>query len=520
MEVNEIKNIRIEKLKHLRSLAVAPYGHRFERSHSILEVLNHFEENKEVTLAGRIVAHRKHGKVIFIDVQDQTGKIQLYVKADLVTPEGFEIVKDLDIGDVIGVQGQLFKTHMGQESVRAAKLTVLSKSLMTLPEKWHGLKDVEIRYRQRYVDLIANPQVRDVFIKRSRIISTIRTLLDQKGFLEVETPMLQPLAGGARGRPFKSLHNAYDLEVFLRIAPELYLKRLLVGGLEKIYELNRNFRNEGISTRHNPEFTMLEVYQAYGDYEDMMKLTEDLVSSVAQEITGSAKVIYQGKEIDFTPPWERRSFAKIVKEKFDINPEDTAEIMLEKIEKYWKMNLPRRFRKMSEEEKDNELPRQAYKEMASEKKVKEHLTRSGVMKIVEEILDEEAVVNPVFMLDYFTFLSPLAKAKPDNPAVAQRFEFFIAGLEVGNAYSELNDPIEQRKRLTEDLQDDMETGSRQIDEDFLNALEYGMPPAGGLGIGIDRLVMLLTDSPSIRDVILFPLLKPIGKNEVKTLEGD
>ncbi len=481
MEVNEIKNIRIEKLTHLNSLGVSPYGQRFERSHPILEVLNHFEENKEVVLAGRIVAHRKHGKVIFIDIQDQTGKIQLYVKADLITPEGFEIVKDLDIGDIVGVEGQLFKTHMGQQSVRAAELTVLSKSLMTLPEKWHGLKDVEIRYRQRYVDLIANPEVRDVFIKRSRIISYIRTLLDRKGFLEVETPMLQPLAGGARGRPFKSLHNAYDLEVFLRIAPELYLKRLLVGGLEKVYELNRNFRNEGISTRHNPEFTMLEVYQAYGDYEDMMKLTEELVSSVAKEITGSYKVNYQGKEIDFTPPWPRRSFAKIVKEKFDINPEDNATVMMEKLK-------------------------------ARGTKVKvDKLTRSAVMKIVEDLLDENATVNPVFLIDYFTFLSPLAKARQDNLLLAQRFEFFIAGLEVGNAYSELNDPIEQRKRLMEDLQDDVETGARNIDEDFLNALEYGMPPAGGLGIGIDRLVMLLTDSPSIRDVILFPLLKPVEK---------
>ncbi len=489
MEVNEIKSIRIEKLNHLRSRGVVPYGQRFERSHPILEVLNHFEENKEVVLAGRIVAHRKHGKVIFIDIQDQTGKIQLYVKADLITSEGFEIVKDLDIGDIIGVQGQLFKTHMGQQSVRAAKLTVLSKSLMTLPEKWHGLKDVEIRYRQRYVDLIANPEVRDVFIKRSRIVSTIRTLLDRKGFLEVETPMLQPLAGGARGRPFKSLHNAYDLEVFLRIAPELYLKRLLVGGLEKVYELNRNFRNEGISTRHNPEFTMLEVYQSYGDYEDMMTLTEELVSSVAKEITGSYKVNYQGKEIDFTPPWPRRSFAKIVKEKFDINPEDNAAVMMEKVK-------------------------------AKGTKVKvDQLTRSAVMKIVEDLLDENATVNPVFLIDYFTFLSPLAKARQDNPLLAQRFEFFIAGLEVGNAYSELNDPIEQRKRLMEDLQDDVETGVRNIDEDFLNALEYGMPPAGGLGIGIDRLVMLLTDSPSIRDVILFPLLKPIEKNQTTGKEN-
>ncbi len=489
MEVNEIKSVRIEKLNSLRSHGIFPYGSRYERSENILQILNHFAENRSVSLAGRIIAHRKHGKVVFLDIQDQTGKMQLYVKADIITPQRFEIVKDLDIGDIIGVQGELFKTHLGQESLRVLQLTVLSKSLMTLPEKWHGLKDVEIRYRQRYVDLIANPDVRELFIKRSRIVSFVRSFLDQRGFLEVETPMLQPMAGGARGRPFKSLHHAYDMEVYLRIAPELYLKRLLVGGLEKIYELNRNFRNEGISTRHNPEFTMLEVYQAYGDYADMMKLTEELLSSAAKEITGSYKVQYQGQEIDFTPPWERSSFAKIVKEKFDINPEDDAPTMLAKVK-------------------------------AKGGKVKiDKLTRSAVMKIVEDLLEENATVNPVFLIDYFTFLSPLAKAREDNSLLAQRFEFFIAGLEVGNAYSELNDPLEQRKRLMEDLDDDVETGSRNIDEDFLNALEYGMPPAGGLGIGIDRLVMLLTDAPSIRDVILFPLLKPIEKNQTTAKEN-
>ena len=481
MEVNEIKNVRIEKLKNLQSQGVSPYGHRFERSSSILHVLNHFEENQKVALAGRILAHRKHGKVVFMDLQDQTGKIQLYLKADILTPQRFELVKDLDIGDLIGIQGELFKTHMGQESVRVLEIHPLSKALMSLPEKWHGLKDVEIRYRQRYVDLIVNGEVRDIFIKRSKIISYIRSFLDQKEFLEVETPMLQPMAGGARGRPFKSLHNAYDMEVYLRIAPELYLKRLLVGGLEKVYEINRNFRNEGISTRHNPEFTMLEVYQSYGDYEDMMNLSEDLISSLVKELNGSYRVNYQGKEIDFTPPWGRRSFAKIVKEKFNIDPQDTAAVMLEKVKaKKSKIHLDK-------------------------------LTRSAVMKIVEDLLDEEATVNPVFLLDYFTFLSPLAKAHPENPAIAQRFELFIGGLEVGNAYSELNDPLEQRKRLTEDLDDDVETGLKTVDEDFLNALEYGMPPAGGLGIGVDRLVMLLTDAPSIRDVILFPLLKPAVK---------
>ena len=394
--------------------------------------------------------------------------------------EQFDTIKDLDIGDIIGAKGQLFITKTGQQSLRVMEFTVLTKSLMTLPEKWHGLKDVEVRYRQRYVDLIANKSVRDVFVKRSRIVTYIRNFLDNRNFLEVETPMLQPMAGGARGRPFKSLHNAYDMDVYLRIAPELYLKRLLVGGLERVYEINRNFRNEGISTRHNPEFTMLEVYQAYGDFNDMMTLTEELVSGCAKEITGSYKIMYQGKEIDFTPPWERRSFAKVVKDLFDINPEDDAPTMLDKVKK------------------------------VKGPKVKiDKLTRSAVMKIVEDVLEEEEIINPVFFTDYFTFLCPLAKTLPDNPAVSARFEAFIAGMEVGNAYSELNDPQEQRRRLEEDLEDDVETGNRNIDEDFLHALEYGMPPAGGLGIGIDRLVMLLTNSPSIRDVILFPLMKPV-----------
>jgi lysyl-tRNA synthetase class 2 len=478
MEVDEIKGVRVEKLKALRQRGVQPYGGKFEGIISIAEILANFTEEKKVVAAGRIMANRKHGKVFFLDLMDQTGKMQLYIKSDLVGDELFEIIKELDIGDIIGVEGELFKTHMGQESIRVKKLRVLSKSLMSLPEKWHGLKDVEIRYRQRYVDLIANPEVRELFIKRSRIISLIRAFLDGKGFLEVETPMLQMMAGGARGRPFKSKHNAYDLDVFLRIAPELYLKRLLVGGLERVYEINRNFRNEGVSTRHNPEFTMLEVYQAYGDYEDMMKLTEDLVSALAKEITGSYKVTYQGQEIDFTPPWERRSFARMVKDKFDIDPDDDTATMLKKVK--------------------------AKRRVAGTEK----LTRSGIMKIVEESLEEEKIINPVFFTEYFAFLSPLAKTVAGNAAIAERFEVFIGGLEVGNAYSELNDPQEQRARLQADLKDDTETGLRSVDEDFLQALEYGMPPAGGLGIGVDRLVMLLTDAASIRDVILFPLLKP------------
>ncbi|MBF0533128.1 MAG: lysine--tRNA ligase [Candidatus Omnitrophica bacterium] len=477
MEADEIRGIRIEKLAYLKEKGIDPYGGRFETTGSIAATLAEFEENKPVVLAGRLVAVRSHGKVMFGDLVDQSGRMQVFIKQDLVDPE---LLKLVDIGDMIGVAGALFMTKTGQQSIRVEKLTMLSKSLMVLPEKWHGLKDVDLRYRQRYLDLIANPQVKEVFIKRSRITSLIRQFLDSRGFLEVETPMLQSMPGGARGRPFKSTHNAYGMDVYMRIAPELYLKRLLVGGLDRVYEMNRNFRNEGVSTRHNPEFTMLELYQAYGDCEAMMRLTEEMVSYLAKEITGSYKVMFQGQEIDFTPPWERRSFAGIMKRKFDIDPGDSAETMMAKVSKV----------------KGHAI------------KV-ERLTKSAVMKIAEELLDEDKIMKPLFFTEYFTFLCPLAKTVKDNPLISDRFECFVAGMEIGNAYSELNDPQEQKARFLEDLEDDIETGNRTIDEDYIHALEHGMPPAGGLGIGIDRLVMLLTDSPSIRDVILFPLMKPL-----------
>lgn len=484
MEISEIQSIRKQKLIDLKDKKLAPYGNKFVRTHCIADILADFQESENVVIAGRLMASRSHGKVIFADLMDQSGRMQIFIKLDHVGQNTFDLFQhQLDIGDILGCEGALFETKTGQKSVRVKKITVLSKSLMCLPEKWHGLKDVEIRYRQRYVDLIANAQVKDLFFKRSKIISLIRQFLDKKGFLEVETPMLQPMAGGARGRPFQSLHHAYDMEVFLRIAPELYLKRLLVGGIEKVYEMNRNFRNEGISTRHNPEFTMLEVYEAYADYTDMMGLTEELVSSLVYHLTGTYCLNYQGREINFKPPWERKSFAEMVQKKFDINPEDNAQTMLEKVKAKKKISTT------------------------------EVLTRSGIMKIVEDFLEEEATSNPVFLVDYFTFLSPLAKAKKENALLAERFECFIAGMEVANAYSELNDPVLQRQRLVEDLKDDKETALRSVDEDFLTSLEYGMPPAGGLGIGIDRLVMLLTDAPSIRDVILFPLLKPAGDKE-------
>ncbi|MEW5894291.1 MAG: lysine--tRNA ligase [Candidatus Omnitrophota bacterium] len=491
MEADEIKQVRQEKLNLFLSKGIDPYGHRFSGVIPIANVLAEFQEGLVVIVAGRVMANRKHGKVMFLDLRDASDKIQLFIRKDNVGEEVFEtLAVHLDIGDIIGVKGELFITKTGEQSIRVSDITLLSKSLMSLPEKWHGLKDVEIRYRQRYLDLIANLDVRDIFSKRARMISYIRRYLDERRFLEVETPMLQSLAGGARGRPFKSKHNTYDMDVFLRIAPELYLKRLLVGGLERVYEINRNFRNEGISTRHNPEFTMLEAYQAYGNYEDMMDLMEGMISSLVKELYGTYKVSFQGGEIDFTPPWDRRSFAALVKKLFDINPEDTAEVMLEKVKKV----------------KGNRI------------KV-DVLTRSAVMKIVEDTLEEDKTMNPVFFTDYFTFLCPLAKVKKDQPAISERFECFVAGLEIGNAYTELNDPQEQKARFLEDLKDDVETGMRNIDEDYIKALEYGMPPAGGMGIGIDRLVMLLTDSPTIRDVILFPLLKPLEESTGNSTEN-
>ena len=352
-----------------------------------------------------------------------------------------------------------------------------------MPEKWHGLKDIETRYRQRYIDLIANCELRKIFIQRGKIISGIRNYLDKKGYLEVETPMMHPIPGGAAGRPFKTHHNEHKMDLYLRIAPELYLKRLLVGGFEKVYELNRSFRNEGVSTRHNPEFTMLEAYSAYSDCEGMMTLTEELVIEAAGQAGLGLKFEYQGKDIDLTPPWKRYSFAEVVKERFGIIPEDSAQAMLAKL--------------------------QAKGRALNEKK----LSRSQVVKLVEDMLSEVTDFSPAFFTDYFSILCPLAKNKPDNPYISERFELFIGGMEIANAYSELNDPREQRKRLEEEIAESRQEPEqlRMLDEDFITALEYGMPPAGGLGIGIDRLVMILTDQPSIRDVILFPLLKPEGK---------
>jgi lysyl-tRNA synthetase class 2 len=478
MEMQEIFDKRKAKVASLSQKGVLPYPSLKHQNTDILEVLENFQETSKVKLAGRVVAKRLHGKVLFLDLKDRTGKIQLYAKADFVGSEQFALLEDLDIADFIAAEGELFKTHTGEPTLKLERFTLLSKALRPLPEKWHGLKDVEIRYRQRYLDLIANEEVKSVFVLRARIISKIREFLDKKGFLEVETPMMHDVPGGAAGRPFKTHHNEYHRDLFLRIAPELYLKRLLVGGLERVYEINRSFRNEGVSTRHNPEFTMLEVYQAYANYEDMMELAEGLITQVAKEVLGKLELVYQGKNINLSCPWQRCSFASLVKEKFDIYPADGPEVMLKKLQA---------------------------KNLAPGVK---RLSRTQITKIIEEILQQDMQDNPTFVTDYFTNLCPLAKTRQDDPLISERFELFIAGLEIGNAYSELNNPIEQRRRLEQEIRDLDNAEKKQLDDEFCLALEHGMPPAGGLGIGIDRLVMLLTNQASIRDVVLFPLLRP------------
>jgi len=477
-EKDNLKEQRIDKLKKIIEAGIEPYGRSFKRDVVIKNLIDNFEEGKEVKAAGRIKAIRSHGKSIFADIEDESEKIQIYVKKDIVGEEKFSIFQLLEVGDFAGLTGKLFKTRMGEATIEVSEFTPLSKAILPLPEKWHGLKDIEARYRQRYLDLIVNKDVRQTMYKRSIIINKIREFLNTRGFLEVETPILQPLPGGAAGRPFKTHHNEFDCDLYLRVAPELYLKRLLVGGFEKVYELGRNFRNEGVSTRHNPEFTMLEVYEAYADYNDMMSLTEELFCFLAKHLfDGKTKIEYKGQEIDFKPPFKRVSFAKAL----GLDPK-------EKDLKAWKKILKTRFGIDT----------------------KEGISRSQIVRVAEEVLNPQGEEGnqPTFIVDYFSELSPLAKTKKDNPALIERFELFVGGMEIANAYSELNDPREQRQRFLEQAK---EEGQQAKDEDFVRALEYGMPPAGGLGIGIDRLVMLFANQDSIRDVLLFPQLRPEHK---------
>ncbi|MGI6551986.1 MAG: lysine--tRNA ligase [Clostridia bacterium] len=482
-DVNELLAIRRQKLEELKELGIDVYGKRYPRTHHAREIVDNFENYQDATvvIAGRIMTKRTHGKASFAHLQDVTGQIQIYLRLNDVGEQTYDLFGRLDIGDIIGVKGQVFRTRVGEVTVATRELTLLSKSLRPLPEKWHGLKDVELRYRQRYVDLIVNPEVRNTFILRSKIIRSIRNYLDREGFLEVETPTLHTIAGGAAARPFITHHNTLDLDMYLRIAPELHLKRLLVGGLEKIYEIGRVFRNEGISTKHNPEFTMLELYQAYADYRDMMELTENLISHVARETLGTMVIDYQGQAIDLTPPWPRLT-------------------MVEAVSKHLGLDF-------SGIQTDREAAALAEKYGL---KVTGELTRGRVLSELFEEYVEQHLMQPHFILDYPIEISPLAKKKEDDPSFTYRFEAFIACRELANAFSELNDPIDQRERFQEQLalKAAGDEEAHPMDEDFVRALEYGMPPAGGLGIGIDRLVMLFTDSASIRDVILFPTMRP------------
>lgn len=482
-ELTEQENTRRRKLEALRNRGIDPYGHRFPRTHQAREIVEGFDrlENQDVTIAGRLMSFRRHGKATFADLRDMSGRIQIYVRIDAVGEEQYALFEDLDIGDIIGVRGKVFRTRKGEISVAVVGFELLAKSLRPLPEKWHGLRDVDQRYRRRYLDLIVNPGVMDTFLIRSRVIRAIRRYLDDRGFFEVETPAMTPIAGGAAARPFITYHNALDMQLYLRIALELHLKRCIVGGFEKVYEIGRVFRNEGISTKHNPEYTLLELYQAYADYQDMMELTENLVSTVAREVLGSMTVQYQGHSIDLTPPWPRISLMDAIRAHAGVDMESV--------------------------QTDEEARRMAAR-LGVE--VEPGATRGMVLDELFSELVEPHLIQPVFLLDYPIEISPLAKKIPDKPGLTYRFEAFVAGREITNAFSELNDPVDQKERFLQQLAE-REKGNEEahvMDEDYIAALEYGLPPTGGLGIGIDRLVMLFTDSPSIRDVILFPLMKP------------
>lgn len=481
-ELNELMAVRRQKLQDLAAMGIDPFGEKFERTHTAQEIVDRFEEleEQETAICGRIMSMRTHGKASFADLMDHTGRIQLYFRVNTLGEENYELLQKVDIGDILGITGKIFRTRRGEISVEVYSMKFLSKSLRPLPSKWHGLKDVDLRYRQRYVDLIVNPKVKEVFETRSKIIQSLRNFLTERGYVEVETPMLHVIAGGAAARPFITHHNALDMDLYLRIAPELYLKRLLVGGFDKVFELGKMFRNEGISTKHNPEFTMCELYMAYGDANDMMKITEEIYAHIAQEVVGSTKITFQGQEIDLTPPWPRLP-------------------MLDAIKEYSGVDLTG----LSDEE-----ARQAAKEKGLD--VEPNATYGQVLDEFFDVFVEPKLVQPVFITDHPVEVSPLAKRKKDNPLLTDRFEPFIVTWEVGNGFTELNDPIDQEQRFRQQMAQ-REAGddeAHMMDEDYIRALEFGMPPAGGLGLGIDRMVMLFTDSPSIRDVLLFPHMRP------------
>ena len=489
-DINDLISQRIKKLEELRSIGINPYGNSFRVNDSSGAITDKFgslsaeelaAKQHHCTLAGRIIALRSFGKAAFAHIQDNDGRIQIYIKKDGVGEDAYSVFKKVDIGDFIGIDGILFRTKTGELTIEVEKFSILSKSIRPLPEKWHGLTDIEARYRQRYVDLIVNSDVKNVFKTRSRIIKEIRDYLDSHGFLEVETPMMQPIPGGATARPFKTHHNALGIDLYLRIAPELYLKRLIIGGFERVYEINRNFRNEGLSIKHNPEFTMLEFYMTYSDYNDLMILTEEMITTLSNKITGGMKISAWGHEIDLTPPWDRLT-------------------LRDSVIKYTNID-----KKVLED-----------RNLAIEWARREEIPVKGdesLARIILEIFEkkvEEHLIKPTFIIDYPTEISPLARRKNDDPDITERFELYIAGIEVANAFSELTDPEDQRQRFLAQEKERAvgDEEAHKMDEDFIRALEYGMPPTAGEGIGIDRLVMLFTGQRSIRDVILFPHMRP------------
>ena len=496
-----IYQLRQQKLRDIEALGQPAYPHKFAATHAVPQILADYGEKTAeqlenprvaVKAAGRIISLRLQGKAGFAHLQQGGQRLQIYVKLDFVGEKGFALYKLLDLGDHIGVSGYLFRTRTGELTVHVEEITFLAKDFLPLPEKWHGLSDVELRYRQRYVDLVMNQEVREVFVKRSKVVQSIRRFLDARGFVEVETPMMQPIAGGATARPFITHHNTLDIDLYLRIAPELYLKRLVVGGLERVYEINRNFRNEGISTQHNPEFTMLEFYQAYADYHDLMQLTEEMLAQVARDVNGDTKASFNGHEFDFAD-WQRLSMREaIIKywpeaaapqpEIADFAAHDSVEKLVKRLNAHHTPHMPY----------DPKDP------------------PGKTIAAMFEAVAEHHLIQPTILYDFPVAISPLSKNKRDEPDWVERFEIFVAGLEIGNAFSELNDPEEQRRRFEQQLKE-RERGDEEahaMDEDYIRALSYGLPPTGGEGIGIDRLTMLLTDSRSIRDVILFPLLRP------------
>ena len=492
-DLTEVLRVRREKLAKLQEMGRDPFVQsRYDRTNYSMDIKDNFEEmeGKVVKIAGRIMSKRLQGKAGFIDIQDQEGRIQCYVRKDRIGEEDYDLFKTYDIGDIIGLEGEVFKTKKEEISVKANAVVLLSKSLQVLPEKYHGLKDQDIRYRQRYVDLIVNPEVKDAFLTRTKALKALRSFLDERGFLEVETPILNTIAGGANARPFVTHHNTLDIPMYLRIANELYLKRLIVGGFDKVYEMGRMFRNEGMSIKHNPEYTAMELYQAYADYEDMMKITEELISHMAEVATGSTVVNYQGTEIDFKPPWRRMTMIECVKEYTGVDF-DTIETDEEALA------------------------------IAREKgiEITPGMRRGEVINAFFEEFGEDKLIQPTFITHHPVEVSPLAKRNAEDPRKTDRFEAFANKWELANAFSELNDPIDQKGRFMDQLRK-KELGDDEacdMDEDFINALEVGLPPTGGLGIGIDRVMMLLTNSASIRDVILFPTMKPIDqhKNQIE-----